>query len=193
MHNLKSIFIISFNGQEGSGKSTIAKMVAENLNCPRYYMGQILRDMAQERGLTLVEFGKLRDADPSFDRQVDDYMIRLSKSGESFVVESRTAWHFIPNSLKIYLKVDVNEAAKRVFKELQTKNNRQYEDKNLDGIEDIRASLIKRRDEDNKRYSAYYNIDQTKESNYDFVIDTTGLTIQEVFKKVMEFIENEIS
>lgn len=187
------IFIISFNGQEGSGKSTIAKMVAAKLGWPRYYMGQMLRDMARERGITLVEFGKLRDADPSFDRKVDDYMIQLSKGDESFVVESRTAWHFIPSSIKIYLKVDTLEAAKRIFRELQNENNRKHEDKNLDSIENIQASLLKRREEDNKRYFNFYGTDQTRENNYDFVVDTTNLSITEVFEKVMEFVESKIT
>lgn len=187
-----NIFIISFNGQEGSGKSTIAKMIAEKLNIPRYYMGQIFRDMAQEKGLTLPEFRKLCDVDPGFDKKVDDYLIKLAQEKDRFIIESRTAWHFIPQSLKIYLKVDSRAAAERIFKNFSENNNRGNEDKNLDTVENIEKSILQRRKEDSERYFNIYGIQQDDENNYDCVIDTTNLSIEEVFGKVMEFIESKM-
>lgn len=185
--------IISFNGQEGSGKSTIAKMVAEKLGWPRYYMGQMFRDMAEEKGMTLPEFRIVCDNDPDFDKKVDDRVVKLSQEHEKFVIESRTAWHFIPNSVKIYLRIDPNVAAERIFKAMSDNNNRGNEDKNLDTIENIRESIIKRRCEDSERYLSLYGIRQDEEKNYDFIIDTTNLTIKEVFLRVMNFIESRIN
>lgn len=186
-----NIFIISINGQEGSGKSTIAKMIAEKLNIPRYYMGQIFRDMAQEKSMTLPEFRKVCDADPAFDKKVDDYIVKLSKEQDRFVIESRTAWHFIPQSLKIYLKVAPKAAAERILKALSEEHNRKNEDANLDTIENIQKSIVRRRREDSERYFNLYSIHQDDENNYDFVLDTTNLNIEEVFGKVMEFIESK--
>ena len=48
--------IISFGGAHGSGKSTIAKKIAEKLSWPRYYMGGLRREAAQKRGMTLEEY-----------------------------------------------------------------------------------------------------------------------------------------
>lgn len=185
-----NIFIISFNGQEGSGKSTIAKMVAEKLGWPRYYMGQMFRDMAVEKGMTLSEFRKICDADPDFDRKVDNYLVKLSKKQDKFVIESRTAWHFIPESLKIYLKVNPRAAAERIFKALSEEHNRGNEDTGLDTIENIQKSILRRREEDSERYFNLYGIRQDDENNYDFVIDTANLSIQEAFEKVMGFINS---
>ena len=182
-------YIISFNGQEGSGKSTIAEMVAEKLGIPRYYMGQIFRDMAAEEGMTLPEFRKKCDADHNFDKKVDDYVIKLSQQQYSFVIESRTAWHFIPESLKVYLKVDSRVAAERILKALSEDNNRGNEDKNLSTIEDIQKSILQRRKEDSERYFSLYAIHQDDEKNYDLIIDTTNLSIEEVFSKVIDFVE----
>lgn len=184
--------IISLNGQEGSGKSTIAKMLAKKLNIPRYYMGQMFRDMALEKGMSLPEFRKICDADPAFDKKVDDYIVKLSVEKDNFVIESRTAWHFIPNSLKIYLKVDPQSAAKRILKALSKEHNRGNEDTNLDTIENIQRSILQRRKEDSERYFALYGIRQDIEKNYDFIIDTTNLSIEDVFRKVMDFIESKI-
>jgi CMP/dCMP kinase len=184
MHKAKKL-VVSFNGQEGSGKSTIATMVAEKLNWPRFYMGQIFRDMAKEKGLDLVAFRKVCDKDPSFDNKVDDYVLELAKKQHNFVIESRTAWHFIPGSVKIYLKVEPAVAAERILKSMSTKQNRGNEDNCLDTIENIKESILKRRKEDSERYFSLYGIRQDDEKNYDLIIDTTKLTVEEVFLKVM--------
>jgi cytidylate kinase len=181
--------IISFNGQEGSGKSTIAKMVAEKLGYPRYYMGQMFRDMAVEKGMALPEFRKICDSDPDFDKKIDDRIVKLSQEQKNFVIESRTAWHFIPESLKVYLKVEPSVAAERIFKALSKKHNRGNEDTNLNTVENIQKSILRRRAEDSERYFSLYGIHQDDEKNYDLIVDTTELNIEEVFSTVINFIE----
>lgn len=183
--------IISFNGDEGSGKSTIAKLVSVELDYPRYYMGQIFRDMAAKRNMTLVEYLKLGETDSSVDKEVDDYLIDLSKKESDFVIESRTAWHFIPQSIKIYLCVDENEGAKRIFKELQ-KENQRNEITGTFSLEDILKKIQERRLTDDTRYMKYYGINIRDEKNYDFALDTTNLSKEEVFEKVMGFIKQQV-
>lgn len=183
--------IISFNGDEGSGKSTIAKRVAESLGYPRYYMGQIFRDMAKKRDLTLVEYLKLGEIDPQVDKEVDDYLLKLASKEDHFVIESRTAWHLIPNSLKIYLKVDEGEGAKRIFKQLQGEtDNARNEDKKVDSLENVLKSIRSRRKTDDLRYQKYYGIDIRKSQNYDLFLDTTKLTRDEVFNHVITFVKS---
>lgn len=184
--------IISFNGDEGSGKSTIAEKVAKELGYPRYYMGQIFRDMAKRRGLTLVEYLKLGETDPCVDKEVDDYLIQLARKSNNFVIESRTAWHLIPKSLKIYLKVEEKEGAKRIFKQLQEDNARN-EGKKVDSINSVLASNRKRKETDDLRYKKYYSINIRDSKNYDFVLDTTNLNRDEVFTKTFSFIKEQIN
>ncbi|MEA1926494.1 MAG: cytidylate kinase family protein [Patescibacteria group bacterium] len=186
------VMIISFNGDHGSGKSTIAKMVAEKLDYPRYYAGQIFRDMAEKNKMSLVEYLKLGEKDASIDKNVDDHIMELAKKEKDFVVESRTAWHFIPNSLKIFLKVDEEEGAQRMLKHLKKSNARSNEDKGVQTIQDVIASNRRRKESDEKRYKKYYSIDGGDAANYDFVLDTTKLGIQEVFLKTINFIDKKI-
>jgi cytidylate kinase len=183
--------IISFNGDHGSGKSTIAEKVSDALGYSRFYIGQIFRDMAKEKGMTLPEFQKMHKYDSSADKEVDDYVVKLSKENDNFVIESRTAWHFIPNSIKIYLKVSDQEAAERVFREVQNEN-RKNELVDADSLVEVVKNLQDRKERDDDRYQRYYGINIRDEKNYDFVLDTTGLSIEEVFEKVMDFIKSKI-
>ena len=89
--------IISISGKPGSGKSTIAKIISEKLKMKRYYMGQIRRDMARKMGLTIDEFNKLGEKEDFTDKEIEKYVEKLGKTEDNFIIESRTAFHFIPN------------------------------------------------------------------------------------------------
>lgn len=184
--------IITLNGDHGSGKSTIAKKLAEELGYERVYMGQIFRDLAEQKGVTLVNYLKMGETDPSIDREADERMVELSRKNKNLVIESRTAWHFIPESLKIYLKVDEEVGAERMFKHLQGESNRSNEDNNINSVDDIVESSRRRKATDNKRYQMYYNIDVYDPKNYDLVFDTTKLGIEDVFQKVLEFVKSHV-
>jgi CMP/dCMP kinase len=185
--------IITFNGNEGSGKSTISKMVAEKLDYKRYYTGEIFRNIAKDNGITLAELRQMRLEDPKWDHEVDNYIADLGKKEDNFIVDSRLAWHFIPQSVKIYLKADEWEAAERILNELKKDKARSIEEGKLDSLEDIVESLKKRKTEDQEIYGKYYGVDIHDPKNYDLVLDTTGLGVQEVFGKVMEFVESKKS
>ncbi|MDD4901584.1 MAG: (d)CMP kinase [Patescibacteria group bacterium] len=183
--------IISISGAEGSGKSTIAKMLAAKLGWPRYYIGGIRREKAKKRGLTLAEYNKLGETDPSTDLEVDEYQKKLGETSDNFIMEGRTSWHFIPQSFKIYLDVSFAEGAKRIFGALQ-KSGERNEGKNLKTYDDVLASIRSRRESDKLRYAKYFGIDVFDLKNYDFVLDTTNLNIDQVFKEVLGAIENKL-
>lgn len=183
--------IISISGSHGSGKSTIAKLLSEKLGWPRYYMGGLRREAALKRGMTLAEYNKLGESDPSTDLEVDNYQKELGEKEDSFIIEGRTSWYFIPHSLKIYIDVDSKIGAERIFKSLQEKNDRN-EDKDLNSLEDVIKSLEERYKSDKLRYKKYFDIDVYDLKNYDFVINTDNLNIEQVFEKVYSFVKEEL-
>ncbi|HTX86791.1 MAG TPA: cytidylate kinase family protein [Candidatus Nanoarchaeia archaeon] len=184
--------IISISGAEGAGKSTIAKMLAAKLGWPRYYIGGIRREKAKERGLTLEEYNKLGETDPSTDLEVDEYQKKLGETQNNFIIEGRTSWYFIPQSFKIFLDVTFAEGAKRVFGALQ-KSNERNEGKNLQSEADVLKSLLARRESDKLRYGKYFGISVFDLKNYDFVLDTTNLNINQVFARVFAAVERQIN
>jgi cytidylate kinase len=183
--------IISLTGAIGSGKSTIAQMLSDKLAWPRYYMGGLRREAAQKRGLTLAEYNILGETDINTDQEVDLYQKKMGEKQDDFVIEGRTSWYFIPNSFKIYLDVQLEEGARRVFGSLQKKNNRN-EDKELKSVEDVKESMKKRQISDSLRYKKYYDINVNDLSHYDFYLDTTNLSQDRVFQIVYERIKLEL-
>jgi len=183
--------IISFNGPAGSGKSTIAKMLADKLSWPRYYMGGIRRQKAREKGMTLAEYNKFGETNPITDIEVDQYQKKLGETKDNFIIEGRTSWYFIPHSIKIYLDVEEREGAQRVFKELK-QGSKRNEGKNLKTLDDVLASHRQRQQSDIKRYKKYYHIDVYDKAHYDYVLDTTNLNKKQVFDKVYTYVRSRL-
>lgn len=183
--------IISLSGALGSGKSTIAQMLADKLGYPRYYIGGLRREAAQKRGMTLAEYNKLGETDIRTDQEVDLFQKELGNTNDDFIIEGRTSWYFIPHSLKIYLDVSPEEGARRIFGSLQQKNDRN-EDSNLNNWQDVLESNKKRIGSDRLRYKQYYDIDVYDTKNYDFYLDTTNLRPDQVFQAVFNFVKTNL-
>jgi len=183
--------IISISGAHGSGKSTIAQKLADALSWPRYYMGGLRREAAARRGLSLAEYNLLGENDAATDQEVDEYQKNLGLTQDNFIIEGRTSWYFIPHSLKIYLDVDEDEGAKRIFGHLQEKNERNEGD-GLESVEAVKASLRQRLASDNLRYQKYYGIEVYDQAHYDFYLNTTNLSPEESFAQVYGFVRSRL-
>ena len=186
--------IISLSGKPGSGKSTVAKQLAEQLNYKRYYVGGMRRQAAKVKGMTLAEFNKLGEESDVTDKEFDDFVKELSQKEDDFVVEGRLAFHFIPHSLKIFLDVDEEVGARRIW--LALKNGQQMarnEGRNLDSYEDVLDVVRERMKSDVVRYQKYYQINVFEPQHYDLFLDTTNLSPQQEFEKVYDFIKEKLA
>ncbi|MEK7607173.1 MAG: (d)CMP kinase [Patescibacteria group bacterium] len=175
--------IISIGGAPGAGKSTIAKILAERMGLPHYSMGTLRREVAKKRGMTIEEYNKLGETDPSTDREVDEYQKQLPE--KDFIIDGRMSWHFIPSSFKVYLTVDERVGAERIFSALQ-KSDERNEGESLTSADAVLASNRKRIKSDKKRYAKYYGKDAYDTKNYDLVIDTTHTTPEGITEKILK-------
>lgn len=179
--------IITISGMPGSGKSTIAEELSVTLGMKRYYIGGMRREIARRKGVTLEEYNKLGETDPSTDKEVDEYQTELAKTEDNFIIEGRTSFFFIPNSLKLFIDVDFDEGCRRIFNEIQ--DPKKAEDRNegdTKTLERLKKSLIERMNSDRKRYKKYYNIDDVYDKkHFDIVIDTTGRTVEQSYQTVL--------
>ena len=181
--------IITLSGTPGSGKSTIAMMLEKELGLKRYYMGSIMRGIAKRRGITLNELDRLRKTDPSVDKEVDDFLVKIGKEEDNIVVESRTAVHFIPGSIKIFMDVDPEVGAERIRNEILQKGGAERNEQLGQSLAE-QIKLTKKRIESERHiYMKYYGFDMLDKGIYDLWLDTSNLTIEQVFQKVVDFIE----
>ncbi len=171
--------IITISGKPGAGKSTIGHLLAEKLKYKYYDIGQVRRKMAEDMGLTLHELNELGEKDHSTDTIPDRFAEDIGQKNQDAVVVGRTSFHFIPHSFKVFLDVHPEKAAHRIIK-----HNRKGEEYKgiLHAIEKIR----KRQDSDAKRFKEYYKLDVFDLSQYDYVIDTTDLTKEQVVDKIIK-------
>lgn len=178
--------IVSITGYNGSGKSTLAKGIAKALGLKYYSGGQLLRMVAKEKGLSLMGLHERMEADESLDRMLDEQNKKLGRERDDFVIDSRLAWHFIPKSIKIFVKIDQRKAAERVFGDIKHCRSERNGESESKSVKETLSCLKKRMAMNRARYKRLYNVDYLDEKNYDIVVDTTKTSIEETRKKVLE-------
>lgn len=174
---------ITIGGMPGSGKSVVGRFIAEQLGYGFYSIGSIRRGLAEKRGMTINDYNAL---DEDTDKEVDDFQKKLGREEDNFVVEGRLSYHFIPDSLKIYFDCDLKVAAERIFKA-----SRSTEGKG-GSPEDIHERLKERIQSDCDRYERHYGLDCYDKGQFDYVIDTTGLSLDEVKSEVLEVVKERL-
>lgn len=177
--------IITIAGDPASGKSTLARQLSELFEIPHFSMGDVFKEMAREKNMTATEFSKIAEMNPDiYDRKVDEYQAHLPEKHRAFVIDSRLGFHFIPESIKIYVRCDFHEAARRFLKEGR------IEEPWKSPVEGAKR-LKERQESEKKRYMDLYGIDHTDMKNYDFVVDSTEMTPEEKFKEVLAYLESQ--
>ncbi len=172
--------IITVSGLPGSGKSTVAKKLAEHLGYRFFSMGDLRGKAALERGLTIDQFNALPE---NTDAIVDEYQKKLGATEDGLVIDGRISWHFIPKSFKIFLDVDPDVGAARVFG-ARTQKARSDEPP-FASVADAKQVLAGRVASDVARYAKHYGIDFADRSVYDLVIDTSAETPEQTVAAVI--------
>ncbi len=164
--------IISISGVPGSGKTSVAKIIADKLGMNFYSMGNMRGKMALDRGMTIDELNALGEKEAFTDAEVDEYQKKLGQTEDNFVIEGRLSWHFIPHSYKVFLGCDVDEAARRIFSAKQSSTSERADEAPATTVEQVRSALATRMTSDDVRYKKYYGADYRDHSHYDLVVDT---------------------
>lgn len=180
--------IITISGVPGSGKSTVGKILAKKLGYEYFSMGDLRGQMAIEKGLTIDELNALGEKEDWTDKRADEIQTRMGKEKDNFIFEGRLSWHFIPNSFKIFFTVDPKTAAERTLKNRAER----LDEKPITSLKEAEQAVLQRLDSDKKRYLQYYGLDYTKPENYDLIIDTTDLKIDEITQIILDKIKAKV-
>tara|TARA_B100000459_G_C8559607_1_gene193370 strand:+ start:435 stop:980 length:546 start_codon:yes stop_codon:yes gene_type:complete len=174
----------TISGHPGSGTSTLVELLREAKGWNSLNGGELFRQEAKRRNMTLVDFGALCKNDLEVDRELDallkQEMLRNDEQAPA-IVESRLAgWWAYQLELevpRIWLDVDENERASRV----QTREG--------GSIESILQESEARANVDAQRFLELYNILPEQSEPYTHRINATSLNPQEVLARVLEIVE----
>lgn len=170
---------ITIAGDLGSGKSTVANHLIKSINYRIESAGLIFRRLAEQHGMTAKEFNQFIESNPKYDNMVDDTIKEMGEKEENIIFDSRLAWHFVQKSFKIYMYVDVDTATERIF------NDRDRISESYTDMATAKKEIIERRQSEVLRYKTFYNVDIDNYGNYDFIIDTSHATKEEVNELVL--------
>jgi CMP/dCMP kinase len=177
--------IITISGKAGSGKSSVAKAISRKLNLKHYSVGDVMREMAKERGIPLLDLNKLAEKDPSIDKELDDRLINLGETQKNFVIDGRLTAFFIPHAnFKIFLDAPVTTRAERIL-------NAQRKDEKHATLKETISNIEKREESEKKRYKQYYNVDYTDKKLYTATINTEPLDLQEVVDTITSIVQKK--
>ncbi len=176
--------IITINGGPGSGKSSTADNVARHLGFKRFSSGDFMRKIALDMGISLNELSTKAENDKTIDVSIDN---EVKKAGEveKLVIDSRLAFHWIPDSFKVYLDLPPEIAKERILSNLRVNALRQQSEGSSTS-EEIYKKINKRLESEKKRYMELYGVDHTNKNNFDLVIDTNKNNLYQVVDIIVE-------
>ncbi len=171
---------IALTGDLGSGKSAVSALLCARTGFEYLSTGRVQRQLAQQMGIDTLELNRRADTDPAIDQQIDSIFIALNQSAQSYVVDSRMAWFFLPRAFKIYLKVDPYVAAGRILNDT-SRNSERY-----GSIEEAVQKISARKQSENARFLHTYGADCANLHNFDAVVDTTRRTPEQVAELLLQ-------
>lgn len=171
---------ITISGLPCSGKSSIANYLAEKYGFKKINAGQIFREEAEKRNLTLNELSNLCKTDFSIDRALDAKIADLGKKykGQKVIFDSRMAWNFVPQSFKVFIILDEDEMTKRLIM-----SDRKETEKGQTP-EQARKNLMDRWTSENYRYKTLYGVCNLERHHFDYITSTKDKTIEEISEEL---------
>lgn len=177
---------IVFNGDLGSGKSTVSIEIAKRLGLRRVSVGDLYRQMAQERQMTALQLNLHAELDQAVDGYVDQLQRDIAASGESLVMDSRLAWHFFTDALKVHMITEPTEAARRVLARPSGPAE------SYTSLEEAKAKLRERSESERGRFIVRYGVDKARLRNYDLICDTTRANPEQVIARIVDAYEGRL-
>ena len=177
-----SMVKITVSGHPGSGTSTLVQGLCARKGWSSLNGGDIFREEAQRRGLTLAAFGELCQQELDVDRSLDALLQeRMVGADAADVVESRLAgwWAYKLNlpCVRLWLDVSDEERAHRVARR--------------EGITvaNALAANQRRNTVDHDRFQLLYGLLPHDPEPYTHVLDATNLNANEILDHVVLLLE----
>jgi cytidylate kinase len=163
---------LAVSGLHGTGKSTIAKFLAEKLHLNYYSTGMMFREIAKEKGMTLEQLSVKAEKDKRIDLELDSKIKAYADKGNC-VLDNQLSPYLIKNiDFCVLLKCDRDVRFTRMA------------DRDTHNIDQKIHETLVREESEYKRFLSFYGVDLHDANKilelYDLIIDTTHLDIMGV-------------
>lgn len=169
---------ITISGPPGTGKTTATRLLSEKLGIEAVVFGHLFRKKAEEAGMSLAEFGKLAESDPSIDESIDSELVKVAREKKDIIIESRLAAQMLARNkipaFKVYLWASPEVRVSRLCERDGGTND------------EAKCLMVEREACESDRYIRYYDIDICDMSVYDLIVDTGELSPDEVVDAIAE-------
>jgi CMP/dCMP kinase len=169
---------ITISGDIGSGKSLVARKLANLLNYRTASVGQLQRMMAADHGLTTLEANRLAERVPQLDELIDVAIVDLSRQSVGTIFDSRMAWHLVPSAFKVHLIADPAVGAERIWRD------RVSHIESYSSAAEAEWAAEQRHRSERTRFKDRHGVDISLLRNYDLVIDTTFASPDEIVAEI---------
>lgn len=166
---------IAISGDLGSGKTVVGHLLADMAHTRLISIGELQRSIASKLNMTTLELNKYAETHPEIDREIDSRFQNFKNTPDALVIDSRMAWHLLPDCFKVYLEVDIRTAAKRVLYDKARNGEPSYQ-----SVESAIVDLRARRESEDKRFLKQYAVDCAQLSNFDLVVNTSDSSPEEI-------------
>lgn len=166
--------IITITGKPCSGKGTVSKLFCERYNFEYLCTGDMFRKLSMEQSKDITSIQESEDI-KNIDKQIDSYIESLGKEklNQDIVIDSRLAWHFIPESFKVFIDVDWDIAGERLMS--ANRKTEKYSDKSS-----AVQGLKHRWEIENARYMELYSVNNLIPSQYNLFISSNNKSPEEL-------------
>ena len=173
---------VTISGPPGSGTSTLVAKIADSRGWESMNGGDVFREEARSRGLSVEELSAEAKEDTDVDRHLDELLQKRMSSPESpEIVESRlSGWWAHKNDLEC-LRVWVSVSDKERARRIQKREGGEFSD--------CLPRSQQSQEDDKERYSSLYGIDLDDMAPYHLVIDADSKDESEVFNEVDAILE----
>ncbi|WP_406534119.1 (d)CMP kinase [Methanobrevibacter sp.] len=161
--------IITIGGLAGTGTTTLAELLSEKLDIPYISAGFVFREMAAEKGMSVLEFSEFAEGNDDIDKEIDRRQAEKAKSADNLIVEGRLSAFFVDNAdLKLWLITPFDVRSKRIA------------DREEKSVDVAKEEIITREKSEALRYKEIHNIDISNMDIYDLIINTDSFNPESI-------------
>ncbi|SEV88731.1 (d)CMP kinase [Natrinema salifodinae] len=178
IEELDTTLFITVSGPPGCGATTLCERLADAIGCPYVSGGDIFRELAEDRDMSLNQLTAKAEESDEIDRALDQRLQQIAEkwgmANKPFILESRLAGWLAGDRADLRIWLDAPEEVR------------------LDRIEDrmeTEAEMRVREVSEAGRYESYYEIDIDDREFYDLHLNTARWSKRAVYTIVRQAIE----